>query len=213
MKIERRFLATDVAPVAVRGGEGDEPAHITGTAAVFHDPKDKGTEFELWPGVKERIKRGAFDKTVKDDDIRGLFNHNPDNVLGRTSADTMALKTTKRGLDYDIEAADTSVANDVRQHIVRKDVTGSSFGFIATVERWIKEDDFEIREIEEAQVFDVGPVTFPAYTATAAGVRSMGDATEARASYDAWKAEQEPEETAGAGDRMRRMRLALAERA
>jgi len=211
LKVERRFLATDVAPVAVRDGEGDKPAHVTGTASVFYDGTPD-TEFSLWDGAVERVMPGSFKRAIKEDDVRGLFNHNPDNLLGRNVAGTLDLKESKAGLEYDATAADTQVARDVRTHIARGDVTGSSFGFIATDEQWRTEDELEIREIRGVRLFDVGPVTFPAYEGTEAGVRSAGDATEARASYDAWKAEQEPEKTAGAGERMR-MRLALAERA
>ena len=84
----------------------------------------------------------------------------------------------KKGLRYDIALADTTVARDVREHVSRGDVTGSSFSFIPTDERWIREDDIEIREILGVRLFDTGPVTFPAYDATSVSVRDLRDRRE-----------------------------------
>ena len=76
------------------------------------------------------------------------------------------------------------------EHIRRGDVSGSSFAFRISDERWSKEGGDEIREIAGVDpLFDVGPVTFPAYDATSTGLRAVGGIDEARAAHDAWKGE------------------------
>ena len=147
---------------------------IVGYAAVFYDGTP-GTEYELWPGVRERIMPGAFDRAIVEDDVRALFNHDPNMVLGRTSSGTCILTVDRVGLKYSIDAPDTGCGIDTRKLIARRDITGSSFAFEIEEEKWIWEaDGSEIRELWVCGLFDVGPVTFPAYEATTAGVRGTG---------------------------------------
>ena len=189
MKIERR----DCTRADVRMEGDDEARKFTGYAAVFYRDGEAGTEYELWGGAVERIMPGAFDDALKNDDVRALFNHSPNLVLGRTSAGTLRLTVDDVGLRYEIDADDTNVAHDVASHLKRGDVNGSSFGFNVTNEEWINRgEDDTVRLIRSVQLFDVGPVTFPAYVATDAGMRAGEDGiTEARASHDAWQADQD----------------------
>lgn len=167
---ERRALAMKAAEVRV-AEDGDE-RKIVGYASVFYDGTPD-TEYELFEDYVERIMPGAFDRALAEkDDVRGLFNHDPDNLLGRTSAGTMKLSVDKRGLAYEIQPGDTTMARDVVEHIKRGDVDGSSFAFRVTDEDIRKEDDVYIREISGVRLFDVGPVTYPAYTATTSGYRT-----------------------------------------
>jgi len=181
--MERRYLNQAASSVGLDvRAEGE--AAIVGHAAVYYDGTD-ATEYKLWDGAVERIMPGTFDKAIKDNDVRALFNHDPNNLLGRTSADTLTLESDKRGLAYEITPGDTSIGNDVVTHIQRGDLQGSSFAFVVTDQDWRTEDSVDIREIRGVELFDVGPVTFPAYEATDTGLRSSGDAREA---YEAWKA-------------------------
>jgi hypothetical protein len=91
------------APVSRQdGGDNGEPGVmiIDGYGAVFN--RDS-----LDLGFTERIAPGAFDKTVAEDDILGLFNHDRNMVLGRTSAKTMRLKIDDVGVKYEIDAPNT----------------------------------------------------------------------------------------------------------
>lgn len=200
-KIERRYLPHSVAPVALeeRADENAQPT-IGGYAAVFYDGTPE-TEFVLWDGAVERIMPTAFDRALEEnDDVRGLFNHNPDNLLARTTSETLTLTTDKRGLRYAMTPGNTNVADDVVEHVKRGDLTGSSFAFEATDVDWRKEDDVEIREISGVRLYDVGPVTYPAYEGTTTGVRS-GDSSEARRSHDAWQAEIQAQTDAAERDK------------
>src|SRR6185436_1642628 len=94
------------------------------------------TEYELWPegnGKKravERIMPTAFDEILsRGDDVSGLFNHDRNIVLGRTSAGTMKLEKYKRGLRYTIWPANTTRARDTAEDIRVGNVRGSSFSF------------------------------------------------------------------------------------
>lgn len=164
---------------------------LSGYAAVFHRQGDPGTEYELWRGCVERIAPGAFARAIKErHDVRGLANHEPSQLLGRLPAGTLRLVEDTVGLRYEIDLPDTQIARDVAVSIERGDLTGSSFAFRATVVQWTEEADIEVRTLVDLDLYDVGPVTYPAYAATTAGLRSDGDDTGAKAERDAWRAEQ-----------------------
>ena len=128
-----------------------------------------GVEYDVW-GFKESVSRGAFKKTIKENDIRGLFNHDPSFVLGRNKAGTLELKEDEHGLHYLIKLPNTTYANDLKESISRGDISQSSFGFQVIKDNW--EDDFSKRTITEAKLFDVSPVTFPASEKTEVKLRS-----------------------------------------
>jgi HK97 family phage prohead protease len=172
MKCELRFLSAADSPVTLDVREGKDP-RVVGYAARYYDGTP-GTQYQLWEGVVERIMPGAFDRAAKEDDVRGLFNHDPSLILGRTSAKTMSLTVDARGLKYDISPGDTTTGRDVREHLKRGDVTGSSFAFVTTDEEFRKEGGVTVREIRGVKLYDVGPVTFPAYEASSAGLRTVG---------------------------------------
>lgn len=210
--MERRSTPTAVKIV----NRDDEPPKIRGIAARYYDPADEGTQYELWPGVVERIMPGAFDRTAKGDDVVALFNHDPSLVLGRRSAKTLKLFLRKDGIHYHITPPDTAAGRDTIESIRRGDVQGSSFGFMAMTTEWKLEDGVDVRELHDVQLIDVSPVTFPAYTSTSVGVRSAElDSTylgEARQSYDSWKDElRQQAENARAERRTYEARLRLAE--
>ena len=192
------------APKIERRGENSE-THLVGYAAVFFRDDDPGTEYKLWENVYERIVPGAFDK-IAENDVRGLFNHNRDLVLGRVKSGTMTLGVDEVGLRYDITLADTQTARDLAAAVERGDIDGSSFAFVATSVTWRDEERSstatEIREINGCDVYDVGPVTFPAYTATTSSTSAV-----AERSRDEWRA---AEQTERAKQKRRARRIAYA---
>ncbi len=129
---------------------------------------------------------GAFDRAVREDDVRALRNHDVDNLLGRTKSGTLRLSVDSQGLRYEIDAADDPESRTTISQLRRGDLDGSSFAFQTTDEEWRKEDGKFIREIRGVRLFDVGPVTFPAFEGTTAGVRS-NDMAEAKLAYESFK--------------------------
>jgi hypothetical protein len=93
------------------------------------------------------------------------------------SAGTLRMKQDDKGLSFTNDMPDTQLGRDVRTSIERGDLDGCSFAFNVTKQTWREElkDGITIstREIEDVDLFDVGPVTYPAYDGTSVGTRSM----------------------------------------
>jgi HK97 family phage prohead protease len=161
---ERRVYS---APITVRA-KGNKKL-IRGTAAVFA-PK-RSSDLGGW---FEEIDRHAFDKALASPslDCVALWNHDTNHVLGRSTSGTLRLSTTAAGLQYEIDPPDTSTANDLIQLMERGDVHQSSFGFVCVKESWREENGIYIRTVLEAELFDVSPVTFPAYPDATSGYRA-----------------------------------------
>jgi HK97 family phage prohead protease len=125
-------------------------------------------------GFRERIDPHAFDACLANSpDVRGLWNHDPNHVLGRTTAGTLRLSVDSVGLKYEIDPPDTQLAKDLIISMSRKDVTQSSFGFVCIEDSWDETSNGDIiRTVLQADLFDVSPVTFPAYPDATSGVRA-----------------------------------------
>lgn len=182
MNTERRITPLPTTMEARAEGQG---GLLRGLAAVFYDEKNPGTEYKLWEGAVERIRPGAFDKALAEGrDVPALFNHNPELILGRTGAKTVTLRKTPQGLEYEIDLAPTERSRDLLEHVKRGDITGSSFGFIPRAVTWDRAAKVEVRWIDDVELIDVGPVTFPAYEGTSVGARALGDITEVLREHD-----------------------------
>ena len=164
----------------LRVNESESGNYIEGHAAVFDSWSE--TLGGIFP-FKEIVRKGAFNESIGKDDIRALFNHDPNYVLGRNRAGTLELVEDEVGLRVRISPPDTSWARDLQASIRRGDITQMSIGFIVEEDKWSTENGMDTREIRKVQLFDVSPVTFPAYTATDVGVRAMEE-------YNGYKAEQ-----------------------
>lgn len=165
---ERRYFTVEGLKVETRA---DGKRGLSGHAAVFN------VLSENLGGFRELIKPGAFTEALKRDDIRALFNHDPNFVLGRNRAGTLRLAEDERGLAIDCDApATTTIADLVLAPIERGDVSQMSFGFSCMPggQDWAEDEDgVMIRTITEVKLYDVSPVTFPAYTATDIAVRAL----------------------------------------
>jgi HK97 family phage prohead protease len=148
-------------------GDGDKTV-VRGYAAVFDSP----SEPIGWDGFTELVKPGAFRKTIAEADVRALWNHNPEVVLGRTKAGTLRLTEDERGLAVEIDWPEWAGAQ--LEQIRRRDVSQMSFGFRTVKDRFLTtEDGKTVRELIEVELFDVSPVTYPAYPETEVFVRSQ----------------------------------------
>ena len=142
-------------------------------------------------GFRETILPGAFDKVLNRQrgkrDVVALFNHDANQLLGRTSSGTLELSSDDKGLRYSVVLPNTELGRTIGELTARGDLRGSSFAF--TVEQkgqsWAPgEDGMPRRSIREVSgLFDVSVVTHPAYSSSSAAV--------ARRSMEAWMAEQE----------------------
>ena len=154
---------------------------IVGHASVFDSWSE--TLGGIFP-FKEIVRKGTFTETIKLDDIRALFNHDPNYVLGRNVAGTLELEEDDIGLRVVITPPDTSWANDLIKNLRRGDISQMSIGFIVLEDTWGTQDGIDIREIKKVQLFDVSIVTYPAYTQTDVGVRAMESYKDYRSKLD-----------------------------
>lgn len=178
MTVEKR-AATDDAP---------EASVIEGYAAKFNSPTTIGNWF------REVILPGAFDDVLKDD-IRCLFNHNPDKILARCieGKGTLEVWVDAVGLKYRYTTPDRSFAKDLADAIERGDVSQSSFAFRPKETVWREfDEELDLREVVKVEtLYDVSPVTYAAYQDTSVDKRSFearqlekGEKTEQRSEND-----------------------------
>jgi HK97 family phage prohead protease len=124
----------------------------------------------------EVIAPGAFDD-VLGDDVRALFNHDPNMVLARSKKGAGSLKigTDETGLWYEFEIPDTQLGRDLRTSIERGDIDQSSFGFIVGADKVEKRDNGMLQRTitKVKELFDVSPVTYPAYPDATVALRSL----------------------------------------
>ena len=209
---ERRML---VGPLEVRA-DGDKGKVLEGYAAVFNQDTQIGG---LSWGFMESIAAGAFTRTIRDDDIRALFNHDENKVLGRNKGtnESLELEEDGTGLRVTIRPPDTTDARDVVTLVERGDVDGMSFSFLTRKQEWAEpttKGELPKRTLLDVQLFDVGPVVFPAYPQTSIKARNHVKAlreAEELAVRQAAEADARAVGTAVAdGDRVRRLRLMQA---
>jgi HK97 family phage prohead protease len=164
-EIERRAIPSAELRIVEDGA-----SHIAGHAALFDSlSEDLG-------GFRERIRQGAFAQTLAHDDVRALFNHDPNVILGRNRAGTLRLSEDQRGLKIVIDPPDTQSARDLMVSITRGDITQMSFGFSVNPDGqlWEKDTDGRVlRTLTSVRLFDISPVVFPAYPETAVAVRAL----------------------------------------
>jgi len=160
---------------------------IKGYAAVYYRDGDVATEYRLWDDFIERILPGAFDDAIKEDDVRALLNHDPNQLLARTGND-LKLSVDDVGLVYEfpVDENDPDHLRTVAK-IERGDLSGSSFGFTVRERRFVEYEEFDVVELVKVRLFDVSPATFPAYEGTSVGIRSTEGIEELRKQYDQWK--------------------------
>ncbi len=159
-KIEIRTL-----PIELRAEEDNKK--IVGYAAVYDQlSEDLG-------GFKEKIKRGAFTNSIKRNDIKLLFNHDANYVLGRNKSGTLKLEEDEYGLKIEAIPPNTSFAKDLINLLERGDIDQMSFGFMVNKEEWDTTDkELPIRTLLDVELFDTSIVVYPAYKQTSVDVRS-----------------------------------------
>lgn len=172
--IERRTINI---PVELRAADG-ESRTIEGYAAVFETLSEP-----LW-WFREKIARGAFDNCDMSDCV-ALFNHNESLILARNN-NTLSLEIDQKGLRFTFEAPNTTVGNDLLENIRLGNVNKCSFAFTVRKQAWEDYNDPDYSDVEELRtimeidkLYDVSPVTRPAYKDTDVSARSLESMKEA----------------------------------
>jgi uncharacterized protein len=175
---ESRFLA---ASVEIRAADDTESRPmVRGYAAKFNTESENlgSSDYQF----REMILPGAFDD-VMNDDVRALFNHESSAILARSKNGEGSLRigTDETGLWYEFEAPDTQVGRDLVTSLKRGDVDQSSFSFTVSDDgqKWSEQKDGNgptriMRTISKvSRLFDVSPVTYPAYPDATVALRSL----------------------------------------
>lgn len=145
--------------------------------------------YDVAPGATESIARGAFTESIHGD-VRALYNHNSDVVLGRVSAGTLELEDRELGLWGRIKInPKDSQAMDAYERIARKDIQGCSFGFNVEKESTEIREDGSVHWIIEKvnPLFEVSPCVFPAYQSTSIEARERGLDEIKKRQAEAWR--------------------------
>lgn len=173
--MERRFCDRRLELRAAEG-ESARPV-IRGYGVVFNSPTVYGDYLEM-------VAPDAFDD-VDMSDVRILFNHDPNYILGRTASKTARVGIDEQGVWYEVDPP--KWADGLVETISRGDVTQSSFGFAVATDRIQEmEDGRKLRVITKiSRLFDLSPVTYPAYQDTEAVVRSLQERMEQEVSAGA----------------------------
>jgi HK97 family phage prohead protease len=167
----------------VRAAAEGDGRTLHGYAAMFNED----TEIHSWEGdFIERIAPGAFKRSLKNngDQVKILFNHGMDPQIGdKPLGRATVMKEDKTGLYVEVPLSRTSYNEDIIALLEDRALDGMSFRFSVIKDTWeepAKRNGLPIRTLNEVRLMELGPVTFPAYQATTAGVRS-------RETLDAWQ--------------------------
>jgi HK97 family phage prohead protease len=170
-----RMLPAGKAELRAEDTDDDGMGTLFGYASVFNED----TTIDSWEGrFVERIAPGAFRKTLREraDQIKVLFNHGMDPQIGdKPLGRATVIREDEHGLYVEVPLSDTSYNRDIRNLLKDKALDGMSFRMSVTKDEWTQPADDEAlptRTIKEVRLYEFGPVTFPAYAATQAGVRA-----------------------------------------
>lgn len=156
--------------------------YLEGYFSVFGEP------YQVWDGWIETIERGAFARYLASgNDVKVLWNHDSNIVLGSTGNGTASLMEDETGLFGTVEINENdSEAVSAYARVARGDVDGCSFGFdIARQEEWWDENDVYHTKITEVDpLYEVSPCTFPAYKATSISARNKENFANAKERFE-----------------------------
>ena len=132
-------------------------------------------------GFREIIRKEAVtEQMLREQDIFALFNHDEGRVLARCRYGEGSLDLTldDRGLFYDFEIPNTAQGTELREHLRRGEMQGSSFAFWTDEDEWVDTDDGFVRYVNEIKwLGDVSPVFSPAYSDSTVAMRSLENKT------------------------------------
>lgn len=178
--METRYL--NMHEIQTRSDD-DNNLYVEGYFAVFDEV------YNVCQGATESIRKGAFTDSI-DNDVRALYNHDTNLVLGRKSAGTLTLEQDDKGLwgRIQINRNDTDAMN-AYERIKRGDIRGCSFGFDIESEEEEKREDGTIHwTITKVNpLYEVSPCVFPAYEATSVSARAKQVEQIKKRELDLWK--------------------------
>lgn len=154
-------------------GDGQPPV-IRGYAALYNTYSDD------LGGFRTKIAPGTFDRVLPTADVRLLVNHDSNLLLGRTKSGTLRLTGDEKGLYFEGTPPQTDFAAHYIEAIRRGDMSGCSFSCDIDIDQWDFSGETPIRTIESVSaLYDVGPVTIPAFPDTSVSAFALDAARRA----------------------------------
>ena len=182
MNIEIRYASK--MTVEKREGQGGEMA-LVGYAATYN-----ALSKPLPQGFVEKIAPGAFDRALAEkQDVHCLFNHDPNKILGRTSAGTLMLSSDAHGLAFRcILDPNQEAHRALHSAVARGDIDACSFAFSPNGETGhdfadVRMDNGQyqiVRTLKDVNLYDVSAVLRPAYNDTSLQAREQTMSAEIR---------------------------------
>lgn len=172
---------TKTRPIEIRSDSEGDGRTLVGYAAVF----GTWTTINSWEGnFLERIAPSAFTKTIRESQPVVLFNHGFDPQIGdKPLGRVEVLEADRTGLWTETPLSHTSYNDDLIELLKDGAIDGMSFRFSVIRDEWNYPEEptehnpemLPERTLVEVRLFEFGPVTFPAYAATTAGIRSRDE--------------------------------------
>jgi len=169
---------------------------LEGRAIVYN--KESHLLNENGKTFREVILPGALTEVLsKKPDIRALWMHNKEELLGRTKSGTLELVEDNDGVLARLKVPNTNLGNDLYELTKRGDINQMSFAFSvgdSKNESWSNTGGVPIRTLRSIPyVYDISFVTDGAYEDTTVAVRSLEEfeKTIQEKQDDTWKIESE----------------------
>lgn len=176
MEAPRTELYRKAQPLEFPGTGND----FSGYAAVFRTP----TVINSWEGhFIEQFEHGAFRDSLakRSDRVKFFWDHGLDPSIGQKPIGTIkTLVEDERGLRVEATMLDRPYAQDIAEAIRAGALDGMSFKFSVVRDDWDESGDLPVRTVKQANLHEVSVVSFPAYEATQAGIRSVE-------AYELWR--------------------------
>ncbi len=149
-----------------------EKRKLIGYAATFKEEYTKLTD--RWGEVfYERVRPGAFKKSLSERDVFMLINHDWNKVVGRTGSN-LTLEEDEKGLRFELDVPVTTDGNDLLENVRNGLIQGCSFGFNIKNQTTRWDDNWTFyRDIDEVELFEVTATPIPAYADTEISARSQ----------------------------------------
>jgi hypothetical protein len=162
-RLSPNYSPARVSPAPVGDGDTEQPLKLNGLGIVYGQRTSIGDYFS------EVIEPYACTEAIRNSDVRCLFNHNTSYIYGRTKSGTLRLSECQTGVVFWCDLPQHDEASyALAKRIRRRDISGCSFAFVVSIDDWqLTPGKLDLRIIKSiSELFDIGPVTYPAYLKT-----------------------------------------------
>lgn len=165
----------------------EDGSHIEGIGSIFNN-----VYFVPQEGFHETVKATAFNRSLSTGrNIEVRYNHDKNHILASTELGSAKVWVDANGLNYRVKfnAADPD-HQKVKAKIDSGIIKGSSFTFVPKKVSFSKDaDNRHIANLEDCDLYELGPCNDPCSLATTATVRAND--SEVQKQYKLWQETQE----------------------